>query len=868
MTPVPLSKARLRAQVDAVLKKKPEATAIGIRTFAPWQGLPELLVGHVTFQIADCCSELEMRERLVLGENTGVRQILLTRLEENKLSSDVLTRLARRRLEELGPWSIVQEMFRATRIDSRILGQTWMADVLVELAPAGGYAPAAQGVLDQDTVWRVLQQRGLGHGTERPDALDLLAWTLDPKHLGGYDHQPEELRRGLRDRIAETAGELGLALLDCLQAGHGADALCIGIVCGIVCAPAAVTEEALVRAATRLEKFVGGKTISRDTGRAWAGAAQDLFARTPEGARELRPWLVRADGLLEEIQAAGYAHLSPLSPKGLGARFAQYAEALATAVREPSLATAVSEPSLAGLAEKAATIRQHALATDPQQLERLEMSLRLPRFLTTEDKEPRSLAEAMGRYSQSGAFVDWARTWLRGGESFPRVSASYEALLRRVTERRQRENKLFGAKLAAAVAAGTASDVLFVEDVLEDVVAPLAAQTPVLLLVLDGMSAAVLAELLPDILENGWQPVTRNQPPLRPVLATLPSATHISRTSLLTGKLLQGNSSTEKSGFAAHPALCAVAKSAPVLFHKADLQEPGGTGLSETVRGSLSTPAQRIVGIILNAVDDGLLKSDQHQPRWDVEYLRYLAAVLYESRSAGRGIILTSDHGHVLEAGTTYRPYDAGERWREAVDDVAEGEVSVAGHRVLSASGKGIIVPWSETVRYAAKRNGYHGGGTPQEMVVPLAVLLPVGTELPGWEETALCSPDWWSEEAAVNAFLPRPRKRPTTAPRPAKGTRNGSLFPPAEPPPPAAKSRASWAEVLFASEVFAAQKQIVGRVTPPEDQMRKFLAALEERGGSLTLSALGQRIGASPMRLRAWSPPWPASSTSTATRC
>ena len=33
---------------------------------------------------------------------------------------------------------------------------------------------------------------------------------------------------------------------------------------------------------------------------------------------------------------------------------------------------------------------------------------------------------------------------------------------------------------------------------------------------------------------------------------------------------------------------------------------------------------------------------------------------------------------------------------------------------------KALIAPWSEKVRYGVKKNGYHGGITPQEMIVKL----------------------------------------------------------------------------------------------------------------------------------------------------
>lgn len=44
----------------------------------------------------------------------------------------------------------------------------------------------------------------------------------------------------------------------------------------------------------------------------------------------------------------------------------------------------------------------------------------------------------------------------------------------------------------------------------------------------------------------------------------------------------------------------------------------------------------------------------------------------------------------------------------------------MSGSRVLMPESKTLIAPWTERLRYGMKKNGYHGGLTPQEMVVPM----------------------------------------------------------------------------------------------------------------------------------------------------
>src|SRR5437764_1674779 len=79
----------------------------------------------------------------------------------------------------------------------------------------------------------------------------------------------------------------------------------------------------------------------------------------------------------------------------------------------------------------------------------------------------------------------------------------------------------------------------------------------VLLIVLDGMSWAVCHELLDDIRREHWFEATldvSSLPPL-PVIATVPSVTNLSRATLLSGKLTNGDQGVERRNFEDHPAL-------------------------------------------------------------------------------------------------------------------------------------------------------------------------------------------------------------------------------------------------------------------------------------------------------------------------
>ena len=109
---------------------------------------------------------------------------------------------------------------------------------------------------------------------------------------------------------------------------------------------------------------------------------------------------------------------------------------------------------------------------------------------------------------------------------------------------------------------------------------------------------------------------------------------------------------------------------APKLFHKAALEGDDDSSLAGDIRNALANKKQRVVGIIINAVDDHLDKGEQIDAVWSTEHIRVLEPILAEARAAGRLVVLLSDHGHVLEAGSglvTNGAVGAGrasDRWR------------------------------------------------------------------------------------------------------------------------------------------------------------------------------------------------------------
>ena len=266
---------------------------------------------------------------------------------------------------------------------------------------------------------------------------------------------------------------------------------------------------------------------------------------------------------------------------------------------------------------------------------------------------------------------------------------------------------------------------------------------------MDALSYADCCELVQDLGNRGWMTLT-DQPghPLPFLVSTVPSVTAMARTSLFTARSHVARALWRSKTLPPMPSyspcrVCLPACAVP----QGRVAGRGAAGLSSLVRQALRHEQQRVVGVVVNAVDDHLAKSEQLRLSWTVDQFQHLDALLYEAQVAQRAVVVTSDHGYVLEAGSRRLAGSTEERWRPYDDQLAAEELVFEGPRVQQVTGvERIIVPWSEAVRYSQKKQGYHGGATPQEVLVPLAVLVPQHRTLAGWEALPNREPAWWSQ--------------------------------------------------------------------------------------------------------------------------
>lgn len=847
MTSPSATRSQIRAQVASIHKKHPDARAIGIKSDRRWQGSEKEIVEDREFRFAQCDSVLQVREAL-LSSGAELPLVVVTDLEGSQLGDDVLARFVRSRLYQIRPWNIVLEYFSAIKLDPSFRGQRWLAEALLQNVPSGGYPAVSSGVLDEETVWGVVLRNHLGFKVVRPDAQDLLEWTTDDNRIAVYQTASPEMRAGVQKWISRSAGGVADLIFRCIEGGFAQDVIPLGLVCETVVDNAGGAS--IREAAVRLERFTGNRPIPNESARNWAGAACNVIDKfDKEGQRNLTQLVLeRADQILKELHVEQFSYLSRYSLAGFELRLDRYGKRLQAAL-DSELRSLPND-----LVELAEDVLQHRQSDiEMGRAMRVRMSLRLVKWMASDSEATATSFELAARaYIRSSGFVDWARYHLFTGETVTSLSKAYSRLVVAAADKRELESGRFGELLVNWTASGSPGDsIIRIEEVLANIVAKIGQSERVLLVVLDGMSWAAQREILEDAIDKGWLefgPIDGEWP--RPVIAALPSVTQFSRTSLLCGDLRSGTSVDEISGFKNNPALTQISRSThpPVLFHKGTLTESTGRNLAPEVRDEIASEKRQVVGVVVNAIDDHLAKGSQIEVPWILRHIPVLEQLLSVGREAGRTVVLTSDHGHIIEWESTYRGADSGERYRSNDGNPLEGELIVRGSRVILSEDHAIIAPWSEGIRYAAKKHGYHGGISPQECIVPLTVLSRWGKTLGGWQPQPTFYPEWWD---VAGAPLPRNvdlsfSQMPVVTPIPVEESL--PLFAIAEKEEIGEK--VDWVEVLINSGIFANQVRLAGPMVPKPELITTFLKALDERGGRMLKKVLAQKIGQPELRI------------------
>lgn len=848
-----LTEGQIKAQVRSLRQKSKTASepaAYALRSDKPWTGATHLSIDNKEHRIAFCRSGLELREKLRQARIENEPLVAICPFGTEQLEDDVVARLAKRRIHPPETKELLASLFQVANVDPRVFATPALAQGLVENAPAEGYAVVPSGVLDLQHAWEALVGRLIGDSQVATNLSRLLEASLDPASARRLESLPTELKREFFKWSALSLDTSVGWMAHLVESKRASDLVPVGLLLDVLFSPELKANPGLSAARIRMEGWFNGHAVDEPAAKSWAAAARSLMSsrlQRPGSESSLTSVLTRLDALLAELKVPESAIRSNFSPAGFEARIRSFAESLTACI-----GGSPSTSSLKAVVQALEALRSHALAAEHQRrIERCTMAARLAAWICQGAKlaSAEQLDGYVADYVGTGGFVDWARTIVQEGNE-PELNSAFNQLVARVNQECDTFEATFAVKLAEWTRYGSSASasLMPIEDALESIVGPIAAKTPVLLLVMDGMSVPVFRELISDVISRGKWLETRPGGVTLPaaLIATVPSITEISRRALFRGKLTPESTPTEQSGFAGNDRLFSLSggQNRPVLFLKGDLQVPGEAGLAGPVRTAIGNKKGRVVGMVLNAVDDHLSGSDQIAPRWDLDFLKLLREVLQLAAEAGRTIILTSDHGHVLEHETTLRNGMSvgGDRYREDGGAAREGEIVIAGQRVQRAIGRNeLTVAWSRNLRYAGKKRGYHGGVNVQEMVVPLSVLRHLNSPRPeDWTDVTPSPylPDWWR----LN-IEPTPVVR---AAEEAKVVAGLDLFTHAAT---AAKS-SNWIDQLLDGEIYAAQSSHAARGAPDRKLVATFLESLTSRGGTMPREALAERLGQPLLRI------------------
>lgn len=845
-----LTLTQLATHAARARQKADEPVTLAYYWPQPWNGIDRLEVDGDSLPLRYCASQLEVRAALSDADSATTR-VLLVGLNEHELGQDVLGRLFRHRLLHVDRWQLVEQAFGVRSIDPRLFGMEWLPEALLNAAPAKRTTSAVTLSLDEAMTTCLAPVLGTDAGSIDLEALLLACLRSDASWVSLAAEPKAQYRKFLIQKLGNVAD----ALLNTLDAGNGHAALAIGLVCEVLYAREAAKKPKLRDARVRLEQYLNGKRLTETEGQKWAELATRLIHRMqPGGAGGGGSAPARDSGkhsragalpqvaqdLLEQIGAADYVGMSSLLPQALDQRLA----ALGKSVKR--FLDSVAE--LTEVEKAAAWVQAHELPPDnhpgPEHARMVARLCRREHELADADG---TIEDYVADFMAHGAWEDWARRWLRGALPTS-LSRSVSRLLDRIAERRAEADHHFAERVAASAAdSDTPAGVLPIESALSSAVAPLAQHNPVAMIVMDGMSWDVYLALAENMTRRGWTAWRRPQQP-EALLAAVPSVTEYSRASLFAGRPMQGAAAQEAKAFAQHKDLKRVSRAnkPPLLLHKAGLTD--SHQLSDEAVAALGDADQRIVAVVINAIDDTLDSADQVRLDWNLETIPLLAAVLEQARRAGRAVVLTADHGHVLERNSKHHKNGEGERWRRDNAPVKEGEIRIAGPRVEALTGEPVVVPWSEHIRYASKKNGYHGGVARQEMLVPLGIWTignppATGSDANPFVPASPDAPGWWHQARNAGARAAPVQPEPKAAEKTAS---MDDLFAPA---PDAGDSK--WLEQLLQSPQLQRQRQRAGRMAVSDGRLRALLTYLDAQGGRAGIEQLAAQIKQPRMRMR-----------------
>lgn len=789
---------------------KSDAQILLLRARPEWSH-GDVKVGDEVVRVLPGVSQLAVLDILASLPQDG-RAIVLTDRPAEDLGEAVLSRAYRYGVELPDEWQAVPRLFPgAIEVGLDLRRLDWAATALLDHQPPGGWPRSVEPALTARHAIGSLLARVLGLDTDAQHDGVLLLMTLGGRTArAAWIAVDAQLRGHLIDWARTEFGDPAALALQIAQRNEHVTPLAVGLALDVLWPEdGAPPSETQVSARVRVEGFVDGKAVPVDGAKAIGRLAKSAILRLEvDDSPDLGVALQQAEALLGDLGWPEGAERSAVLHPGYLARVRGLAAALISGDQ---------------VEQALARVLKHRNANSSQAP---TMAVRLHRWLATPEVAATSLGADLQLQMDDGAWVDAAVGAVWHGSADPVVTEAYQQLLARVRVRRRQRDSAVASRLDQTNGAD-GQRAMGVERLLAEIVDPWRRQGGALLVVLDGMSSAIATALASEVARMGlveWVPTpTRAR---QSVVAALPSLTNVSRTSLFCGEVRSGVGEDEKRGLA-------TAFPGAQLFHKNDLRSEGGAALPGDVAAAIRDSAVPVVGVVINAIDDATHKNDMSAWDWDLRSLNPLRALLEAAISARRAVILTSDHGHIVERETEALSVSgADSRWRPPSTGAArEGEVLVSGPRVVVPGGE-VVLLWRDDAHYGSRHAGYHGGASLAELTIPVLVFqaAAVATGAAGWEQAAPQVPLWWHDPIGR---APSTEAPPSTGRlKKAEATRQGDgLFEIEElPKPPAAP--AGLIEVVLASNTYAKQKRMAGRRALDDRTAEAVLRALVDRGG------------------------------------
>ncbi len=797
-------------------------------------------------------SELDLRRRLLEVPHDEYAAFLIP-WREASLPLDLQGRFARDgKIQIVGREERLYARFGVSEIDDDVASSP-LAEYVLAHHP-DDVLPIAGGRLTLEALWITYLARvwNLDAGGEL--ALDaLLGWAAIDGRGAQFvatmkERNAEPVRTALIDFLRHKLGLVAGIVWEAWEAGRGAATLELALVLGAL----NQSERAMVWTVMTAEQVFGKPIDSASLKRLGetADAALRFLARPGRGdAGVVRAFVLAADQRAMNSVIAGEVGGSSRLPSAWRARLDELGRTLSAVAEEPSAA------SVRAAVDASREVWRHDMARDPDQapvLRRAEMALRLASWLavrsdrelppaTTDYGDVENLATW---YAGEGGYLDHARRFARGGND-GRFAQGVQAVVLAVDAIRLELDRRFARALPAWHRAGRrATQVMPIDQAVQRIATSFLdgdAQRRLLVILMDGMAWSQAVELLTSMGNRAsvwgplaWHGIAKHRVgdgAYPAVLTNFPTITEVSRSAFFGGKVIPPGATTNASqdtdkwktnrDVLKHVSGNAV----PQLRLRGDGQTKDGSASPDALELVLD-PSQRIVAVVINAIDMSLKADRAHEVEWKLDNVKALRDLLDKATEAGRAVLLCSDHGHVpsdrMEG--TGVPMVNGARWRvwqHATDPVADYEVGLAACDGVWAprGAHGIVMIADDAHRYGGGTgSGEHGGASLAEVVAPCVLIgcadVPAAVDDKGQGVRPTAAPSWWffdvgeveTTEITPDDRTKKPRKttKKPTAEQPQQFL--PSFVPPAPQDPVVVAAPVAKESPLATSELFIAR--------------------------------------------------------------